>query len=302
MPKEIKLNDYEPVTRSRVPQSQLIEDESFSVRPAKDYKASLELGKKRNTTSGFHSTPGTLRAEKSKELGPAKRSFLKRGHAVSYAGIFLFTFMVFFRPYELIPALSWTTSSAFVIAIITLAIYIPTQLGLDGRVTVRSREVNLALLLLLACLLSVPLALSPSLAWASFVDFAKVIAIFIVIVNVIRTEKRLKNLLLLVLAASCIVSLSALNDYRLDRLALQGRRIEGVIGGLFGNPNDLALHLVTMIPIAVGLMLGSRSGLALGGRAAGGHRLQLRCGHGLAHSAHRSGSEPRVSARDAAVC
>ena len=257
MPKEIKLDDYEPVSRSRVHESQRIEDESFSVRPAKDYQASLELGNERSTTSGFLSAPRTLSAEKKDELEPAKGTFLKRGHAVSYAGIFLFTFMVFFRPYELIPALSWASSSAFVIAIVTLAIYIPTQLGLDGRLTVRSREVNLALLLLLACLLSIPLALSPSLAWKSFVDFAKVIAIFIVIINVIRTEKRLTKLILLVLVASCIVSLSALNDYRLDRLALQGRRIEGVIGGLVGNPNDLALLLVTMIPISVGLMLGS---------------------------------------------
>jgi len=52
-----------------------------------------------------------------------------------------------------------------------------------------------------------------------------------------------------------------LNDYRLGNLALQGRRIAGVIGGLFSNPNDLALHLVTMIPISLGLMLGSRSSL-----------------------------------------
>jgi O-antigen ligase len=78
-------------------------------------------------------------------------------------------------------------------------------------------------------------------------------------VNVVRTRRRLTNLILLVLLASCVLSLGALNDYRLGNLALQGRRITGVIGGLFNNPNDLALHLVTMFPISFGLMLGSRS-------------------------------------------
>ena len=44
----------------------------------------------------------------------------------------------------------------------------------------------------------------------------------------------------------------------MGRLALQGTRIKGAIGGLFENPNDLALHLVTMIPIAIALLFSSR--------------------------------------------
>jgi O-antigen ligase len=84
---------------------------------------------------------------------------------------------------------------------------------------------------------------------------------FIVMVNVVRTEKRLRALFFIVLIASCVLSVSALIDFRLGILALRGQRIEGVIGGMFENPNDLALHLVTMIPIAVALVPGS-SGLA----------------------------------------
>ncbi len=260
MPNKFELQDYEPVTRtsrSRGSELHVSEDESLRVRPAEDFKTAVELQDEHSNARAFHAVQ-EKKGSKGEALAPAKGTFLKRGHALTYAGVFLFTLIVFFRPYELIPALSWATSSAFVVAIITLAIYVPTQLALDGRLTVRPREVNLALLLLLACALSIPLALSPLTAWKSFVDFAKVIVIFIVMVNVIRTEKRLKRLLLLVLAASCIISLSALNDYRLDRLALHGRRIEGIIGGLLSNPNDLALHLVTMIPISVGLMLGSK--------------------------------------------
>lgn len=265
MPNKFELRDHEAVTRSRKSRvfgSQESEDESQRVRPVKNFRVAVDLADDRNCADSLVSAQGTPSEEKNRQLGPTPAaSLFRRGHALSYFGVFLFTFMVFFRPYELIPSLSWASSSAFVIAIITLAIYVPTQLGLEGRLTIRPREVNFALLLLVACLLSMPLALSPATAWKSFGDFLKVIVIFIVMVNVIRTEKRLKKLLLLVLAASCVVSMSALNDYRLGRLDLQGRRIEGVIGGLFGNPNDLAVHLVTMIPISVGLMLGSKGGM-----------------------------------------
>jgi probable O-glycosylation ligase (exosortase A-associated) len=182
----------------------------------------------------------------------------KRGHALSYAGIFVFTFLVYFRPYELFPSLAWLSKSALVVAIFTLAVFIPTQLGLENRITAKPREIKLVFALVLTGILSVPFALEPTRAFLSFVEYLKVVVIFIVMVNVIRTEKRLQSLILLVLFVSCVLSLAALNDYRVGNLALQGRRIEGLIGGLFSNPNDLALHLVTMIPISLTLVLGSR--------------------------------------------
>ena len=155
--------------------------------------------------------------------------------------------MVYFRPYEWSPALSWLSSSAFWIAAFTLAVFVPSQLSLEGNLTARPREVNLVLLLTLTALLSVPLALNPLIAWNSFVEYLKVVAMFIVMVNVVRTENRLKALLSLVLIASCVLSLAAITDYSSGRLALKGTRIEGAIGGFllcfwFGTP------LVTMVP------------------------------------------------------
>jgi O-antigen ligase len=78
-------------------------------------------------------------------------------------------------------------------------------------------------------------------------------------INVVRTEKRLKRLWILVLIATCILSINAVDDYRLGLLELGGQRIKGAIGGLFDNPNDLALHLVTMFPLALALSLTARN-------------------------------------------
>jgi O-antigen ligase len=58
-----------------------------------------------------------------------------------------------------------------------------------------------------------------------------------------------------------MLSFAAFNDYRHGRLALGGERVKGLLGGLFDNPNDLALHLVTMVPLAVGLAFARRGAL-----------------------------------------
>jgi len=83
------------------------------------------------------------------------------------------------------------------------------------------------------------------------VEYLKVIVMFIVMVNVVRTEKRLKVMLLLThdhkLHTQCR-SGERLPDGRFIT-DLAANRIRGFIGNLFDNPNDLALHLVTMIPL-----------------------------------------------------
>ena len=187
---------------------------------------------------------------------------LKRGHGLTFAGLFLFTFLLFFRPYEFSPSLSWLSKGALITAIATLIIFLPTQLGLENRITIRTREINLVFLLLLFCLISVPFATDKLRAWYGVVEFLKVVIIFVVLVNVVRTQKQLKAVLFLVLVATCILSLTAINDYRLGNLALRGVRIEGAIGGMFDNPNDLALHFVTFFPIVFVLALASRNAVS----------------------------------------
>jgi len=183
----------------------------------------------------------------------------RRGHSLSFFWLFLFSVVLYVRPYEFFPGLSWFTSMAFYTGVVTLLVYAVSQLGLEGNLTARPREINLVLLLGLAALLSMPMAIDPGEAWTTFTDMLlKTLIIFIVFVNVVRTEMRLRLLLLLVLAVSIYLSISAINDYRHGVFAvgeLETARITGRIKGLFENSNDLALHLVSMIPIAIALGL-----------------------------------------------
>jgi O-antigen ligase len=192
---------------------------------------------------------------------PAKMN--RRGHALSFAGLFLFTVILYFRPYELFSSLSGFTSMAFAVAVPTLVVFFITQFVLEGNLTARPREVNLVLLFVVAALLSIPLAINRGEAWDEFNGtFIRAVLMFVVMVNVLRTERRLRMLLWLALAVSCFLAVSAIGDYRAGRLADQGERVAGAVGGMFGNPNDMALHLVTMVPVAVAFCFMKRNPLS----------------------------------------
>lgn len=264
MPSNRHVYDYEPVTPARSARRWESEEAGED-----DWSSPVAAGAPPPQTSTRGATGDSLTSGAARPFAPPparvrratkKESWIiHHGHTLSYAGLFLFTIILYFRPYELFDA-PWLSSAAFWLGITTLLVFIPSQLILEGTLTARPREVNLVLLLCIAAVLSMPLAISPGRAWTAFTDpFIKAVLMFIVIVNVVRTERRLKWLLLLSLAIGCTLSLVALNDFRLGRLSVDGYRAAGVIGGIFGNPNDLALYLVTLTPLAVALLFGTRN-------------------------------------------
>lgn len=180
-----------------------------------------------------------------------QKVFLKSGHSLTYLALFLFTVVLYARPAESYPS-PLTASMAFIIGALCLVVFVPAQLTIEGSLTARPREVNLVLLFSLAGLFSIPLAIDPSEAWFTFSDtFIRCVVIFVVMVNVVRTEKRLRGLLFLALFASIWLSLGAINDYRLNLMTVEGYRVGGRGTGIFGNSNDMALFLVTGVPIAI---------------------------------------------------
>lgn len=256
MPRKPEFKDYEPVWR----------------KSPEEYRGGERTGHERDTAIaaaatnietdswfGRSAAPIAPVVKNLEKASSANKHVPLNAHRLSFVGLFLFSLVLYVRPYEFFPSLAWLKNIAFLLAMATLVVYVPTQLGLTGKLTIRPREVNLILLLLALALLSVPLALDPLIAWNAFVDYLKIVIMFIVLVNVVRTEGRLKLLFLLVLAVSCALSIAAVNDYAAGRLDLGGQRIKGMFGGLFDNPNDLALHLVTIIPIAISLLFGSRA-------------------------------------------
>jgi hypothetical protein len=260
MTKGRQIFDYEPVTRSgraRSSQQQNAQvTESWPTREEKVEQLSshLDEGKAIGPDGEPLLTPAPVASK-------AESWSMRRGHAICFAGLFLYTLVIYYRPADIfqIPSL---VSLSYWIAIFTLVAFLPSQLVLEGTFTARPREVNLILLFFLLGVLSIPLALSPADAWNEFnFIFVKAVIMFIVLVNAMRTERRLRWMIYLAISIGCVISISALNNFRAglgDPAAY--RRVVGNIGlAMFGNENDMALHLVTMIPIVIAFLLKTRN-------------------------------------------
>jgi hypothetical protein len=207
-------------------------------------------------------------AKQTKEKKKTKRDFdrlnsefwlARNGHVVTFAGLFLFSFFVLFRPYELFTPLGFLSATPFYIAAITVAFYLPSQLFTEGNISHFSTEVKAVVALTLLGLVTIPLAKSAGTAWETFNDiFIKAILMFVVMVNVIRTRTRLMAMMWLSLSVGLFLSYTAVTMYLNGDLNAEGYRVSVKVGGMFGNPNDLALHVVTMMPLAIALGLASK--------------------------------------------
>lgn len=253
-------SDYEPVERSRParPTHTGVSKAGQSSASQANFSApSNSIGPKASVAS---SPTGQL---ESPAVRPPFREKLRlrHGHTLTYAALFLFTVILYARPSEFYPS-PVTSSIALVVGLATLALFIPSQLSLEGTLTARPTEVKLVLLFCLAGLLSIPLAMNPSVAWHEFSStFIRCIIMFIVIVNAVRTRARLKGLVFLALLAAVWVSVIAINDARLGLATVEGYRVGGRGVGIFGGSNELALYLVTILPISIALVFISRGTL-----------------------------------------
>lgn len=270
MPNKSQTVDYEPVTNSR--RKPLRENEvSVGDWRARTRDSSNDPDSKKDgeIRAGAKHLPSSQKLPSSSKSPSLISSLLrreswivKRGHAISFVGLLMFTLILYVRPQEYFPSLV-ALRIALAAALLAAVAFVPSQLATEGTLTARPREVNLILLLCLTALLSIPLAISPVDSLNYFWDpFFKAVIVFILIVNVVRTEGRLRVLLYVMLAVTCLLCLQALSDYRSGFLAVEGYRVAGrSTGGMFENPNDLATHLVTMLPLAIVLALSTRNAL-----------------------------------------
>ena len=202
------------------------------------------------------------RDEKDRKLLSRDRWLVRNGHLFTYFGIYLFSILVLFRPYELIPGLSFLSATAFYFAIATLAIFIPSQLATEGNLTTFSTEVKAILSMTLIALVTIPIAKDPGLAWDKFNDpYIKAVVIFVVLVNVVRTRKRLMGMMWLSLGIAVYLSFSALDLYLKGQFTVEEYRVAVNVGGMFGNPNEMAMHFVMMTPLVITLGIAAKSKL-----------------------------------------
>ncbi len=232
-------------------------------QPGLDSKKIAET-KEENSELSFSETKKlekeNKKRQKDEDLINSETWIIRNGHTLTFIGVFLFSFFVFYRPYELIPGLGFLSTATFFIAVATLAVYIPTQLTTEGNLTILTTEIKCVLAIVLLSIITMPIARNPGLAWETFNDvFIKAVLIFIVMVNVIRTRKRLMAIMWIAISIGIYLSYAAVDNYQRGNFTVEEYRVGVDVQGLFGNPNEMALHLTTLIPIVLALAFISKN-------------------------------------------
>lgn len=214
-----------------------------------------------NTTAlpGSKEEKAHRKKQKDRKLLSTDRWLVRSGHLLTFVALYLFSIMVLFRPYEIVPGLGFLKATAFYFALAAILVYVPMQIATEGNLTMLSTEVKAILAMTVIAALTIPLARDPATAWEVFNDsFIKAVAIFIVLVNVVRTRRRLMAMMWLSFGIAIYLSYSALDQYRRGIFTVEDYRVAVDVGGMFGNPNEMAMHLVMMTPIVIALGIAAR--------------------------------------------
>ena len=173
----------------------------------------------------------------------------------AFTGLMFFTAMLFFRPQDLVPPLR-VLHLAELSALFALGALLAGRLGRGLPVTRLTPD-----LVGVVGLGAVILVMSPFSVWmggtvATFTDlYAKVVLIFVLMVNTLTTPKRIERFTWLIVIASGYIAGRAVFDYARGINLIGEGRVQGAVGGMFKNPNDLALNMVSVMPLAALLVL-----------------------------------------------
>ncbi len=187
-------------------------------------------------------------------------------HGLAFFGVFLFTLLLYTRPHDLWPELFGDTPIIKYVAIPMIVIYVISKLARGEQLTIWPKEVKLVGFLVLISVLFTPIATEPEYAWTMLTEvFLKVVAVFILMVNLVDTRERLRLMFKLVVFCGTYNAFIAIQNYlagKFESISTIGApRVEGAIGGMFGNANDFAAALNMVLPLAVTLALTTK-GLA----------------------------------------
>jgi O-antigen ligase len=168
-----------------------------------------------------------------------------------YVGLIAFTAVLLLRPQDHVPGLA-SLHVAEICALVGIGPMLFHRFT-KGLPLFRVTAETLGLLLLgLVILATVPFSIWPGGALEVFFDsYLKIVVVFVLMLNTLTTPKRLDQLTWLIVCCCGYIAFRAAFDYATGVKLVEGGRVTGAVGGIFGNPNDLALNMVTFMPAAL---------------------------------------------------
>lgn len=194
------------------------------------------------------------------DSGPGDESRPATGSLpVAFAAVWLFTLLLYVRPNEILPGVFGEFPLVKIVAIFAMLAYSLGRLMRGEALTIWTIELRMVLLIWGLGALFMPLAVSPEDSWKTLTDvYLKVVCIFFLLVNLLDTRARLRSIMKLVVIWGAVLALDAIYSFRSGHFTNNEHRIQGLVSGIFGNPNDLAIALNLLTPLAVALAVNSR--------------------------------------------
>jgi hypothetical protein len=135
-----------------------------------------------------------------------------------------------------------------------LVAFFVERLTMGGPLSVMPRPFKYLLALAGFVVVSMPFGLDLSASFDAFTDvFLKTLLVFLLMINVVTSFRRLRLMMEVTVLSGAFVALISLSDFLQGKNLVEEFRATGAVGGIFGNPNDLALALNVLLPLAIGL-------------------------------------------------
>jgi O-antigen ligase len=183
---------------------------------------------------------------------------------VAFRALLAFTAILLLSPQIWFPVLG-TLRIAFVAAGLAIAALVTQRMAQPQAVTPSFPEIGIAIALVGWSMFTIPVSYWPGGSVNVLTDhYLKAVAFFWLIGTVVSSAPRLRMLAWVLVLCSVPLAATGVHHYLYGVVLSTGVpglvRISGYDGGsgLVGNPNDLALMLNLIIPIATGLMLSER--------------------------------------------
>jgi O-antigen ligase len=185
----------------------------------------------------------------------------------AFLGLMVFTALLFFRPQDQLRVLNGL-HLAEIAAVVALGGMIAGRLGRGLTFTRTTPELCGVVLMGAIIVLTTPFSIWPGGTLNMFIDvYSKIILIFILMVNTLTSRKRVEQFIWLIVIASGYIALRAVVDAVRGNNLVENGRVQGAVGGMFKNPNDLALNMVAVMPFAASLALRSETLIRRAGAA-----------------------------------
>lgn len=187
---------------------------------------------------------------------------------LAYRALLAFTFVLFTRPQDQLPFLE-PLHLAEMFGMFGIIMLVAGRLSRGVPVLRMSLEFCAVVALALVMLGTAPFSIWPGGAVGVVTDlFSKVVVVFALILHTLTTRARYEKFVNVVILSCSYVAVRAVIDYGMGVNLVEDGRAQGA-GGLFGNPNDMALNMVAFLPLAMIRALGPGRPLLRGALAVG---------------------------------